>query len=73
MKVQVNENTIVFYPIKHFWTYMRKYKLSIGWKIYIDGQTDGVFFYMNDGKQFNLSYQDIFNIERGNTVTKEVR
>ena len=38
---------------------------KIGWETFIDGQTDGVLFYMNNGKKFCLMYDEIDAIERG--------
>ena len=72
-KIKITSNGVVFHPIKHFWSYMRKYKNKIGWDTYINGQTDGVFFYMNNNKSVNISYNDIDAIEHGKTVYKDWR
>ena len=64
-KVTLYNTYVMFQPIKHFWPYMRRYKDRIGWETFIDGQTDGVFFYMNNGKKFCLMYDEIDAIERG--------
>lgn len=64
-KIKITSNGIVFHPIKHFWSYMRRCKDRIGWETFIDGQTDGVLFYMNNGKKFRLMYDEIDAIERG--------
>ena len=64
-KIVYDNKTILFRPIKHFWPYMRRYKNKIGWETFIDGQTDGVLFYMNNGKKFCLMCDEINAIERG--------